>query len=299
MLRRNVLLGVTALVALATPIVVGLIRVPQMLAGPSQISGASIFAVASVQPSPSANEGTTIRFAPGRLTLANWTAKSLIAYAYNTPNILGGPLWIDSERYVIDVNVDDSQAYESGKLIEFNSAGRFPPGLRQEQLMLTLQLMLADRLKLKLNHETKELPAYSLVVADGLKLHEARPGNDYANGIIGFEGSPVGPHTSTGQNGHLIAQALPMSTVAEILSQQLGRTVVDRTGLTGDYDFTLEWTPDGNQAATSGNQAVDNSSSQESAARSIFTAIEQQLGLKLEPEEIPADFLVIGQTEKP
>lgn len=282
MRSRRTSLSATTLLVLAIPILVGLIRTPKILAESSQKVGAPFFTATSVQSSPAGRAGTTVRFAPGRLTLANWTTKDLITYAYDTTHIVGGPSWTDTERYIINVKVDDSRAYESGKLVGFNSPqGSFPPGLRHRELMFMLQSVLADRFGVKLSHETKELPVYALVVAkNGLKLPEATPSDTYDNGIVGIDGLPTGPHTGSGGNGHLTVQALPISTVAETLSQQLGRTVVDRTGLTGDYNFTLDWT-------------------QESSASSISAAIEQQLGLNLELQEIPTDFLVIEQAKEP
>jgi len=193
-----------------------------------------------------------------------------------------------SERYVVDVKVNDSLAYESGKLVGFNSAGRFPPGLRGRQFMKMLQSLLADRFKLSFSRETRQVPAYALAVAQGgPKLHESRPGDTYASGILGSDGVPVGPNRGAGENGHLTAQALPMSTLAEVLTQQLGRSVLDRTGLTSDYDFTLDWTSDENRAAATGQKDT------------IFTAIQQQLGLKLEPLEVPTEFFVVAHVERP
>ena len=295
MVSRKTALRATALLVLGIPIVIGVIRTPKILAETSQKVGAP-FEITSVQSSTSANEGTGVRFAPGRLTIANWTTMGLIKYAYGTIHTVGGPAWMDTERYIIDVKVDDSRAYESGKLVDYPVGGGFPLGLRHKELQSVLQSLLVDRFGLKLSHETKQLPVYNLVIAEsGLKIHEATPGDTYANGIIGADGLPAGPHAGSGQDGHLAVQALPMSTLADTLSQQLGLAVVDRTGLTGDYDFTLDWTP----GATSDRQGVTNSSGQESSPPAIFTAIEQQLGLKLELQDVPTDFLVIEQAQKP
>jgi uncharacterized protein (TIGR03435 family) len=172
--------------------------------------------------------------------------------------------------------------------------------LRHDQLRLMIQSLLRNRFKLRLSDETKQLPVYALVVAkNGPRLHEAKPSNTYPDGIIGLDGLPVGPHRGAGQNGHLTAQALPMSTVAETLSQQLGRTVLDETGLTGEYDFTLDWAPDENAAATTDQQRADDSVAPKSSLPSIFVVLEQQLGLKLESREVPTKFLVIDHIEKP
>jgi bla regulator protein blaR1 len=299
---RKALLSAAALLSLTAPIALGLLRAPQLRAEPVQITGVPLpsFEGTSVWASPSGNQAATVRFVLGRLTLANWTTKSLIAYAYNTNHIVGGPAWIYSERYVVEVKVDDPRAYEARKLVEFDVTGTFPPGPQHDQLGLMLQSLLADRFKLKLSQETKQLPMYALVVAkDGPNLHEAKPDNTYADGITDIHGLPAGPHRGARQSGHLVVQSLPMSTVTKILSEQLGRTVLDKTGLTGEYDFTLDWTPDENHAAAGGQQDLSTPSLHESPGPSIFAAIEQQLGLKLELQKVPTEFLVIDHAEKP
>jgi bla regulator protein blaR1 len=301
-LGRKLLLSVAGLTAFAVPIVFGLLRAPQIRADALHRTGAPslYFEVTAVQPSPPRNDGTIVRFIPGKLTLANWTTKALIVYAYGTDQISGGPAWINSQRYDIDANVDDALAYDAGKLMVFNVAGRFPPGLRHDQLRLALKSMLADRFNLRLSHEIKQVPTYELVIAkNGPKLHEAKPGDSYANGIVGLDGLPAGPHRGAGQNGRLTAQALPMSNVAMTLSQQLNCTVLDKTGLPGDYDFTLAWTPDENPMATSGQPGVESPVPPGPSGASIFTAIEEQLGLRLELQEVSTEFLLIKSVEKP
>jgi uncharacterized protein (TIGR03435 family) len=301
---RKLLLSAAGLAALGVPIAFGLLRAPQIQADSLHRAGlpSPYFDVISVRPSPAKNDGTTVRFVPGSLRLANWTTRSLIVYAYDvgTDDIVDGPAWIDSERYDIDANVDDSLAYDIGKLIDANVAGRFPPGLRHDQLKSAVQSLLADRFRLKLARETRQVPTYALVIAkNGPRLREAKPGDTYAKGITGPNGSPEGAHRGAGQNGHLMAQALPMSSVAAALSQQLNRTILDKTGLTGDYDFALEWTPAENPAAPGSHPLADTSTPPEPSGASIFTAIEQQLGLKLELQEVATQVLRVDKVEKP
>jgi bla regulator protein BlaR1 len=300
-LGKKLLLAATGVLAVVGPLAFGLLHATQSRAElwASNTSVTPAFEVVSVQPSHTEHEGNTVRFAPGTLTLANWTIGSLIVYAYGSGRVLGGPSWINSERYDIDVKVDDSLAYKAGRLIETNMAGQFPPGLRHEQLMLLIQSLLADRFKLRFSRETKQLPVYALVIAkDGPKLHEAKSGDTYPDGIVGPDGLPAGPHRGAGQIGHFTAQAIPMSTVTQVLSEELHRTVLDETGLTGEYDFTLEWTPDETHDATDGQQRTDNHPEHESSGPSIFTALEEQLGLRLESKESPAEFLVIDHVEQ-
>ncbi|PYT85825.1 MAG: hypothetical protein DMG36_27155, partial [Acidobacteria bacterium] len=297
---RKLLLSIAGLLAVAAPITFGLLHSPQSRAA-LRASNAPItpaFEVASVQPSRPGDGNTSVRTAPGRITLANWTVKGLLLYAYNLEPV-GGPGWVDSKTYDIDLRVNDALAYKSGRLIETNVAGRFPPGLRHDQLMLMFQSLLADEFKLRLSRETRQVPVYALVIAKGgPKLHEAKVGDTYADGVVGPDGLPVGPNRGTGQDGRLTAQALPMPTVAQVLTKILGRTVLDETGLTGEYDFTLEWNAINSHAATEEQQGTD-SASPESVGPSIFTAIQEQLGLKLESRETTVDVLVIDHAEKP
>jgi uncharacterized protein (TIGR03435 family) len=104
--------------------------------------------------------------------------------------------------------------------------------------------------------------------------------------------------------GQLPGQALSMADLVRLLSRRLGRTVLDQTGLTANYDFTLRWTPDESQGpmlagTEGGQQGTDSAPSPESSASSIFTAIQDQLGLKLEPQRAPMGILVIHRAEMP
>ena len=159
-----------------------------------------------------------------------------------------------------------------------------------------LQTLLADRFKLTTHRTTKELPIYSLVVAKGgSKLHEANSGE-----IKGPDGRPEPPGSSLigFRSGELTGQNLEMDQLARLLTEQTGRTVVDNTGLKGNYDLTLNWTPD--QIAPNGlaGGGPDSSTSSEPGP-SIFTAIQEQLGLKLQSQKGPVEILVIDHVERP
>ena len=99
--------------------------------------------------------------------------------------------------------------------------------------------------------------------------------------------------------GELTAQSLGMDQIAHLLTQQTGRTVVDNTGLKGNYDFTLHWTPDQSAPTLNGPGAGPDSSTSSESGPSIFTAIQEQLGLKLESQKGPVEILVIDHVEKP
>jgi len=150
-----------------------------------------------------------------------------------------------------------------------------------------IQAMLADRFKLLAHHEIREQPVYELVIAkNGPKLQEAKPA----------EGSDPGG-TVESRAGQIAAKNVVVSQLVTRLTQTLGRTVVDKTeGLKGKYDFMLIWAPD---EAGSSPSSASSSAPPDPTGPSIFTAIQEQLGLKLEPAKGPVDCLVIDHLEQP
>ena len=255
------------------------------------------FEVTSIKPNRSGDMFIRIMFQPGRFTANGVTTKHLITMAYNVKDfqVAGGPGWINSERYDIEAKEPDSIAEELPKL---------PPDQREEQSRLMIQALLADRFKLKLSHTTKELPAYALVVAkNGPKLQQARPGDTYPKGIKGPDGVGHAGVMRMGP-GELTGQGIAIKFLARLLSEQLGRDVLDQTGLKGNYDLTLKWTPEPGEGMMlrgpeGGNPGPESAPPPESSGPSIFTAIQEQLGLKLEPTKAPAEVLVIDHVEKP
>jgi uncharacterized protein (TIGR03435 family) len=165
-----------------------------------------------------------------------------------------------------------------------------------------LQPALAERFKLKVHSETKQLPVYELIVAKGgAKLKEATAGDTYANGIKGPDGVGRGGMMRSGP-GQLTAQAVPMTSLANLLSQQLHRTVLDKTGLTAKYDLELNWTPDqGSDPMFKGPEGSPQraDAAPDSSGPSIFTALQEQLGLKLQSANGPVETLVIDHVEMP
>lgn len=249
------------------------------------------YEVAAIKPNK-AGMGSTMLFTPDGLTARNVTLKFLIkmSYAVEDDQILGAPGWLNSETFDIDAKVDSSEVSELSKLSE-----------HERQLML--QQLLADRFRLTLHREMKDLPVYALVIAkNGPKLHAAKAGDTYPNGIKGPDGKPAG-HAGMMMWGRdrLIGQGVPIASMVSPLSQQLGRTVQDRTGLTGKYDIELHWTPD--DAAGSGpprdHATGDSGLAAESPEPSFFTVMQEQLGLKLESRKAPVEVLVIDHVETP
>ena len=222
------------------------------------------FEVASVKPNKSGDRGTSMGPSSGGLTATNATLKFLITFAYDVRDhqISAGPSWFDTERYDI---------VAKGPIDH--------PTVAQNRQML--QKLLADRFQLRLLRETKELPEYALVVEkNGPKLHQP-------------EGAGNGMRIG---RGRITTQAVSMEHFAGNLGKLLGRTVVDKTGLQGNFAFTLEWTPDASQpmGVLGPSPAVPDDS-----GPSIFTALQEQLGLKLEPQKGPVEILVIDHVEKP
>ena len=303
--RKLVLAGIGVAV-FAGPIISGLVNSPQTRAQSAPTTGAPLpsFEVASIKPNRADDMRLGIMIRPGRFTANGANAKFLITFAYNVKDfqISGGPKWIDTDRYDVDAKEEDSLVDELQKL---------PPEQRADQIRGRVQTLLADRFKLSLSHATKELPVYELVIAkNGPKLHEAKAGDTYPNGIKGPDGRVrSGMGLMQMGRGQLTGQGVPIANLVHMLSQQLGRDVLDKTGLKGNYDFTLQWTPDQNQGGMfrgpepggpgAGSPGPDSAPAPDASGPSIFTAVQEQLGLKLDSQKGPVDILVIEHIEKP
>lgn len=215
----------------------------------------------------------------GTFISTNQPLKSAICNAYDVSLLrcIGGPVWLGSDRYDIEAKPDSATTEQ---LLKLNWKQRGPV---QERMM---QALLADRLKLKVHLETREMPIFALVIAKGgLKMHEAQAGNTYANGLK-LGGKPLGRQSFTMGNGNMTAQAVLMDTLAANLGNMTGHVVENKTGLAGAYDFTLQYSP-------------SDPPPPDSTAPSIYTAVEEQLGLKLESTKGPVQVLVIDHVERP
>jgi uncharacterized protein (TIGR03435 family) len=293
---RKLLLAAAGLAAVAGPIIVGLMNAPQSRAqSPAATSTARpSFDVASIKPNHGGTGLFMIRADTGRFVADNATLKLLLEYAYHVKEsqILGAAGWIDSEHYNIDAKVDDSSADGQRKLNSDEDALR---------LRLMVQSLLADRFKLTLHHESKDLPIYALIVAkNGPKLHESSVSREDSV-PLGPGGPPNGPqprHSIRMGRGELSIDAERLDMFAEVLSHQLGLTVVNKTGLKGNYDFKLKWTPDESESHMPGGPPA-NAAPPDASGPSIFTALQEQLGLKLESQKGPVDTIVIDHVERP
>jgi len=243
---------------------------------------------------------------PGRVNWENVSLRDMLRAAYGLRDYqISGPDWMNSTR--------------------FNVVAKLPPGTTRDQYALMWQALLKERFGLAAHRETKDLPAYALVVAKGgPKLPEAKddppmtadgggPGGPRGGG--GFGGPRGGGPMRNGMMmmrglGHLEAKGIPVSQFVDIMSRQLDRPVEDQTGLKGDYDFKLDYTPDESTNGSmmkmgmptpmrrlegGGDGAGPNA---DSNGQSLFTAIQTQLGLKLEAKKLPLDMLVVDHAEK-
>jgi uncharacterized protein (TIGR03435 family) len=265
----------------------------------STLPTSASFEVASIKPNHSGDRRFFVSWQPGRFNATGMTLKFLITMAYDVKDfqVSGGPSWVNSERYDIDAKEPDSIAQELEKL---------PREQRGQLADSMLQSLLTDRFQLKLTRGTKEMPAYALVVAkNGPKLQEAKPVDTPPEAPSGPGGHPHGPMMRMGR-GEVSGQGVAATFLASVLSQQLGRTVLDKTGLKGKYDFTLKWTPEqgesmmpGGPGGPGGGPPPDGAPPPDASGPSIFTALQEQLGLKLEPTKAPADVLTIDHVERP
>lgn len=225
--------------------------------------------VVSVKPmlSSNCNDGDGgVHFLPNGLSSTCAPVIFTLEFAYHLMDparILGLPKWATGpQMYAIDarVSADDAAAFAK---------------LKRDQKAAMMQAVFAERFGMKAHTETRELPAYALVVAkSGSKLKET---TSTTPGFSQFGGS----------NGEVKWANSPLTDLKFLLAKETGRPVVDHTGLTGKYDFTLEYTP------------FDRAGTDESGRPSIFTALEEQLGLKLVPSKQPVEVLVVDAIQQP
>jgi len=296
---RKFALAIAAVNAIALPIFVGLVSAPSIRA---QSAVRSEFEVISIKPDRSESGNVAVNYEAGRFTVRNFTLKRLINNAYSPRKIVGDPSWLSSEKYDIDAKVEDSLAEKLRKL---------PPDQQFAQVMLMLQSALEDRFQLKVSHESQELPVYALVVAKGgpkLTKTTLPPFDPEETGAANTDATRVNGNAAKGtrgsrmpEYGQFIATGQPIAVILGTLSRELGgQIVLDQTGLKGEYDFTLNWTPDSGFSASAANIGQDSGAAllPDPSGTSIFTALREELGLKLETKKAPVDVLVITRVER-
>lgn len=258
------------------------------------------FEVASVKTNKSGDGNGNLRvMAGGRLVATNMPVRPIITFAYQIAGyqLVGGPGWLTIDRYDLNAKMENGATDTTPSVPGANAAN---------PMQLALRHLLEDRFKLKVHRETREMDMYALVLT--------RPGGGPGPGLkptatdcaalaaaaqaAAREGKPPVPFGAPGQPlcgiagspGRLRFGGLPAVSFATAFSGPAGRMVVDRTGLTGRWDFDLTFAPE--------NRGPDAPPADPNAP-SFFTAIQEQLGLRLEPTKGPVDVLVIDGIEKP
>jgi uncharacterized protein (TIGR03435 family) len=247
------------------------------------------FEVASIKPNKSADFRVMIRPSPGgRFTATNVPLQILVTIAYGIKDmqLSGAPPWLNSERYDIEAKAEGNTDFDAMRPM--------------------LQALFEDRLHLKTHRETKEMPVYALVVARAGKLHLAQgecgprpstpppppePGKTPPTPCGGFFGFP----------GHIAGQKIAIKQLIDPLSSLTGRIVLDQTGLTENYDVTLDYTPEQGQFLSPAGGAPPDLPfpRPDPNGPNLFTALQEQLGLKLESQKGPVEMLVIDHVERP
>lgn len=253
------------------------------------------FEVASVKPNRSGPAaGQSLNGQPGGvIVVTNMTVRDLITRAYQVQGfqIVGGPEWLANDRFDITAT--------AGRDLPPTGFDGVPPA------MLMMRALLEDRFRLVVRRESRDMPVYALVVAradgqPGTGLRRSRSDCAALIKAAGGRGVPPVPDAGaggrprcglSGRSGMIMAGGYPMSQLVRYLAPQVQRTVIDRTGLDGDWDFDLTFTPP--QIAAGANASLD------TGTTSLFTALQEQLGLKLEPERTAIDVLVIDRIERP
>ncbi|HEV3220063.1 MAG TPA: TIGR03435 family protein [Candidatus Acidoferrales bacterium] len=251
------------------------------------------FEVAVIKPDNSGVTNVSMSWGDDRFTTRHITLAHLIGIAYGVnPNeqISGAPVWVKSEKFDIDAKLEDS----SMKQVE-----QLPMEQKSELLTRMVRSLLEDRCQLRVSHETKELPVFALVVAkNGPKLTPTTlPPDETAD-----PRKRTPKSMKTVARGQLIARGISIPTLISALAKEVGgRTILDETGLKGEYDFKLDWTPELNNPVTATDASPSSATAPlpDSSGPSIFTALQEQLGLKLESKKAPRDVVVIDHVERP
>jgi uncharacterized protein (TIGR03435 family) len=269
----------------------------------SGVTTAPEFDVASVKPNTSGEMRVMMRNLPGGIYEAyNVTLGAMVRQAYRLQQfqLVGGPAWLDADRFTIQA--------------------RSPAGSAPSEFALRMRSLLAERFSLQVHNETRELPIYALVVAraDGRLGSQLRPASIDCTALVaarGRGGAPPPPPPAPPRpgerpqcgtmmgGGRVFGGGATMPQLATTLSQFAGRMVFDRTGLTGGFDFDLEFAPDPGLRGIGPGGGLpgppDVADRPADAGISIFTAVQEQLGLRLEAERGPVEVVVIDRVEQP
>src|SRR5262245_20660948 len=304
--KKTVRLALTILTVSSLPVVA------RQASSPGSQAAAPQFEVASVKQNRSGENRVMIGVQPGgRFTATNVTLRMLIRNAYQPQDfqITGGPSWLADDHFDIVAKAEAGDG--------MGDPFRADPNGQPSRGQLMIRALLADRFKLVVHNESKEMPIYALVVARsdgklGPQLKTSTVDCAALRAAARGRGPLPPPPDPSGRGaapppcgirigpGNLAVGGSPMERVANSLSMFAGRIVFDKTGLTGNYDFTLTWTPDqvanrppGAPPGPDGAPPIDPN------GPSLFTAVQEQLGLKLDSQRGPVTLLVIDRAEHP
>jgi uncharacterized protein (TIGR03435 family) len=244
---------------------------------------------------------------PDGITATNVTVATLIqqAFGVRSDQVSGGPDWIRSQQYDVTAKLDPSLVDALAKLNRDD---------REAARRTMLEKLLEDRFQLKARRETRDQPIYSLVIAkNGPKLQESAPSDDASakgkqnpSDMQADLMKKAQSASADGGGSMLGARGTTMANFALLLTRRVGRTVEDKTGLTGKYDVKLQYAADPNQSAIARGlmggepgQSDGGPRATDTPGPDLFTALQQQLGLKLEPGKGPVEFIVIEHVERP
>ncbi len=243
------------------------------------------FEVISIKPSDPARDSIYVNYPNGGFIAKGMPMKILLETSFpgqlHDFQIIGAPKWFNSAKYDIEAKPDPDRQQMTGD----------QRTLAWDRIEVRLQALLADRFQLKVHRETREMPVYALVVAKhGPRFQQAKEPDD--NPHFGFRL----------ERGQLTAHKMSMDQFAHgILANEVSRNVLNRTGLTALYDLKLAWTPEqhpANPLAGDSDAKLPQAPAGDNGP-SIFTALQDQLGLKLVPQKGPVEVLVIDRVEKP
>ena len=281
-LGRKLLLAVAAFIAVLVPVSLGFAHTTEIFAQTKvqDAAGADVpeFEVATIKPNKAGNNRRSFMYNQIGMSMEGVPVQMMLKETFNVTEdrILGVPNWVKTDRFDVEAKVSSADAPKIDHLTI-------------EQRRLMLQSLLAERFNLKYHHETKELPVYTLVIAKGgLKLKPNPAGVDHEQSGIRSNG-----------RGDFEGMNANINVLCHVLSEQpeLSHTIIDKTGLTGSFDFHLQWTPsDSGPAGPDGNSS---SGISDSDKPSLFTALQEQLGLKLESQKGPVDVIVIDHIDLP
>jgi uncharacterized protein (TIGR03435 family) len=245
------------------------------------------FDVASIKPTAPETRGTSLMFQPPNgLKVVNAPVKMLITFAYDVRDyqIVGGPGWIGSDRFDILAKAERADGATGPE--DFKKMNDTQRMAKMKEMRERMRSLLIDRFQLAVHRESKEGSVYALLLAkSGSKLETGKADEHGGEGLRGGRG------TLTGLNA-------PMWMLRDFLSGQLGRPVIDKTDLKEKYNFKLQWAPDFNEGPPKNPDGTE-PPPPPADGPTIFTALQEQLGLKLESQKGPIEMIVIDRVEKP